>query len=74
MTQEELNKIPPTPDPKTFHRLEIDQTLPLMVDGLNRVSMTATLRGIEGGAALVQITFTEPALRQSPFDRRELTS
>ena len=49
MTQQELNSIPPPPDPKNVHRLEIDQTKAIVVDGLNRVVVTATLRGIEDG-------------------------
>ena len=74
MTQGELNRIPPTPDPKNFQRLEIDRTTPLMVDERNKVIMTATLRGIEGGAALVQFTFSDASLAQRSCDRRELTA
>ena len=68
MTQEELNKIPPTPDLKNFVRLEIDKTIPLVVDSLNRVSVTATLRVVEDGTAMVQFTFAKWMFAQGSFE------
>jgi hypothetical protein len=55
-TQDELNKIPPPPDPDKFRALEINQTVPLVVEG-GKVDIALTLRKIENGIAYVQVTY-----------------
>lgn len=57
MTQKELNKIPPPPREENLYRLPLNQTKALLVDKHKRPQVTITLRRIEGGTALVQITF-----------------
>jgi hypothetical protein len=55
-TQAELNKIPPPPDPENFWALELNKTVPVVVQG-DTIDVAITLRRIENGIAYVQLTY-----------------
>ena len=67
-SQEELNAIPPPPDPANYFQLDMDQTVAIMCCG-DHIIMTATLREIRGGrTAMVQLTYQPDHFVEIPRD------